>query len=307
MGRPKGSKNKAKKSRRKGVNLGRMLAKVEEQKAKQNRTDFWKPSEGKNVIRLMPPWAEEGDSAELFYREVYIHWNVPPGAEDQTFMLCPKKMDLGRCYVCDQVDELYGSRDPADIELAKEIRSRQRFFSNVIDLNDVGGKDPKVQVWSYGPMIFDDLIGYFCDSEYGDITDPDEGFNITIERTGVSRDTSYKVRLSRHSSSFSDNDFDEGSVYAALKDLDQLELIGESYQLLEYDAQQAKYEGDEVSNQIGYEDDDDELDEDEFDEDEFDGELDDEDDDEADEIEAKLQAAVKSRKKKSVKKRRKSA
>ena len=325
--------------RRKGVSVSLMQTKAEEQKAKQTRTDFWKPGEGKNVIRLLPPWAEDGPSAELFYRETYIHWNVPPGAAETSFMLCPKKMDLGKCYVCDQVDYLYASKDPADIELAKEIRSRQRFFSNIIDMSDALNKDgnPKVQVWSYGPMIFDELLGYFCDADYGDITDPDEGFNITIERDGQGRDTTYKMRLSRHPSSFVDNDLKEDGVYDGMKNLDQLETIGEAYKLLEYDAQQAKYEGEDApAGQIGHEEDLEDEDEDLEDEDEDledededledeDEDLEDEDEDEdledevlededeADDIEAKLKAAVKSRKQPvkapaavGVKKRRKS-
>ena len=41
------------------------------------------------------------------------------------------------------------------------------------------------------------FLSYLYDEEYGDITDVDEGSDITIERSGQGLDTSYNVKIAR--------------------------------------------------------------------------------------------------------------
>ena len=63
---------------------------------------------------------------------------------------------------------------------AKSLFSRQRFASPVL----VRGEESKgVKVWSYGKRAYETLIGYVLNPEYGDITDVDEGTDITLNYT----------------------------------------------------------------------------------------------------------------------------
>ena len=45
---------------------------------------YWKPKQGKNKIRVLPPWTDDENSpnANQFWREVYVHFGV--GENDTT-------------------------------------------------------------------------------------------------------------------------------------------------------------------------------------------------------------------------------
>lgn len=288
------AKKQPKKRTRRSVNLSVMEDKRKAQKARSTRTDFWKPENGVNKIRILPPWADGGVNEGMFYRELYIHWNIPPGAESQSFAVCTRKTEGadGKCYLCDEVDRLYSGGSPEDIQIAKEIRSRQRFFSNVIDMNDTEDDmgNPKIQIFAYGPKIFEGMLAYFCDSEYGDLTDPDDGFVVIIEREGKGRDTTYQVRCSRNPSSWEDQGWDEDFIFDGLKDLDALDEVSDYYALKSYSSQKSLYIGYEEEEVQQLEADDEEEEEDFDDDEDFE---EDEEDDDSSAIEARLKAAVK--------------
>lgn len=192
---------------------------------------WWKPKVGANKIRIMPPWTDQGPNALQFWRVVFVHWGVmaieDPDENNKFTIACPRKTPgsaelLGiegiedsnlPCPVCDHVDELANSGDPVNIEMAKEIRRKMRVYSNVIDLNDpVWTKedledlkanncpedklpnlgDAKIQIFTYGTTIFNELLGFYQDNV--DIASYDEGHNITIERVGSKLNTKYHVR-----------------------------------------------------------------------------------------------------------------
>jgi len=231
------------------VDMGKVVAKKKEVAAALlGPTNFWSPDQGKNTVRILPPWTGEGEYAGLFYREVWIHWGIPPGAEETTFIVCterPVPSGEGRCYICSQVQEMFDSGDPADVGLAKDIKAKQRYICQIIDLDDPVNDDgsPKIQVWSFGPQVFDQVLSLFSDPEFGDITDPDDGCNIVVERVGAGRKSKYKVWGARSNSSFVDEGIDEDLTFEGLKDLDSLEVISPKYHLRTYDAQRLIYEG----------------------------------------------------------------
>lgn len=167
-----------------------------------SRIQFWKPENGSNTVRLMPPY--KGAAAGEFWREVAQHWNV---SEDQKGpVLCPKKtpgLD-GDCPICNFVQELQA--DKTDLEarkLAKDLRAKSAYLINLVDNRDpvytaqdvaefttaspdtecpfeVG--DVKVKVFAAGIMIFDSILGLISESGK-DITDvSDKGRYIIIKK-----------------------------------------------------------------------------------------------------------------------------
>jgi hypothetical protein len=205
-----------------GVDLAKQKQrqKEEEQKTAARAAGgfkFWSPAVGENRVRFMPPWTEEGPNANDFAREVYVHWNVGPEEKGVTFS-CPAKTPDGPgsvCPVCNFVKQLRATEDAADQEIAADIAAKQRFYSNIVDLSDplyvaqdivewkaksqgnnecpftVG--ETKMKVFSYGPMIFKDLLDIFADNI--DITDLQTGWDVKITREGKGRQTRYRVRL----------------------------------------------------------------------------------------------------------------
>src|SRR5262245_25310206 len=69
----------------------RQCALEEEKKAVSRNSPlvrYWMPKEGKNRIRILPPWTTEGPNANQYWREVAMHFKV--GAESK-FFVCPGK------------------------------------------------------------------------------------------------------------------------------------------------------------------------------------------------------------------------
>ena len=46
-----------------------------------------------------------------------------------------------------------------------------------------GEEDKGVQIWSFGKTVYQTLLNYMLDEDYGDITDPEEGFDIKVNCT----------------------------------------------------------------------------------------------------------------------------
>lgn len=208
-----------------GVDFSKVKTKALEEKQKANRTferiRWWKPKVGENRIRLMPPWTDEGPNASQFWREIYQHWNIGEGGFDDENgyrFTCPVRTPDGPegavCEVCDLHQQLRASGDPADAEIAKEIRAKMSVMSNIVDMDDAvfteddisdweennSGKecpfdlgDTKIQVYSYGSKLFKQLLDLFSDEI--DLTDLETGRVLIITREGRGKfDTEYRLR-----------------------------------------------------------------------------------------------------------------
>lgn len=203
------------------VDRSKVAQKAAEEAAKANRGPktamlYWKPKQGQNSIRVMPPWTDDGVNAYQFWRECYVHWSIGPDENNVQHFSCPKQTPGStdtECPICDEYDRLRASSDPADKEAAKGLRAKQRSFSNIIDLadplwkkddldelkaNGVDDKEmpkvgsPKVQVYTYGPTVWKQLLDIYTDNV--DFCDPLKGHNIFITREGKDINTEYRVR-----------------------------------------------------------------------------------------------------------------
>lgn len=203
------------------VNLDKVKQKQQEIEIQQNRQSnfrFWTPKSGSNKIRLLPPWSSNGPNADQFEREVSMHFNIGP---NESFFICPRQTpklpNPGDCPICDYVDSLRKSKDPSDMELASVIMAKRKYYSNIIDCDDpvykqsdvdewkANSKDPsrecpfkigdtKIQIFSYGPQIYTQLINLFAELHM-DLTDVEKGHDIIIKRDGKDRNTRYSSIL----------------------------------------------------------------------------------------------------------------
>ena len=173
---------------------------------------FWKPSVGKNMIRIMPPWVDKGDFKGSFNREVSQHWNVSPRGP----ILCPVGTPFitGTCPICDLVKKLRAKQNDVNaITQLKEIRAKKSFLVNMVDLedpiynaNDVAeyknkrpdsevpfsAGDAKVQVYACPGGVLEDLLDAITENDH-DITSLETGNDIVIVRTGTDVTTTYAV------------------------------------------------------------------------------------------------------------------
>lgn len=149
-----------------------------------SRTEYDKLVDGNNLRRILWP---KGD-AESFYEEGMVHFGVGP--EGKSMAVCAHNFDK-KCPICDYADSLKDSDDPEDKQVYNDIKAKRRIYINVLNRD---ADDPnKPVVLPIGVMILRGILDIICDPDYGDITDPEEGRDITIKRSGKMLNTKYSV------------------------------------------------------------------------------------------------------------------
>lgn len=172
--------------------MRRKLASLRGEGNKDNGNSVWfKPDEGDTDIRIVP--SSDGDPL----KEMFFHYNV---GDHKGGVLCPKRNFGDSCPICEFASSLWreGSEnnDEESKKLAKSLFVRQRYFSPVLVR---GREDEGIKVYGYGKKAYELLLGYILDPEYGDITDVNEGTDITLtytkaDRPGAYPQTSLKMR-----------------------------------------------------------------------------------------------------------------
>lgn len=177
-----------------GINMDLMRKKLAalRNNGKEEKSSVWfKPDEGDSTIRIVP--SRDGDPL----KEMHFHYNV---GNHRGPVLCPKRNFGEACPVCDFASSLWkegvANNDEESKNLAKSLFVRQRYFSPVI----VRGREEEgVKIYGYGKRAYELLLGYILDPDYGDITDVNEGTDISLTYTkptspGAYPQTSLKMR-----------------------------------------------------------------------------------------------------------------
>lgn len=167
-----------------------MFGKVDLEKLKKfgekimgNITTFWVPEEGSNLIRFLPPV-----DSDLPFEEVRIHF-----FKNRAPMRCLR--DFGKqCPICDISRELSEKDDPNLQDLGNTLSARRRFLFYIIDLN---APEEGPQIYPAGIRLLSQFIMYMSDPEWGDLTDPQSGFDCTLEKIGSGINTQYILKPKR--------------------------------------------------------------------------------------------------------------
>ena len=168
------------------------------------RGKLWKPRDGKNTIRILPAASKRG----LWFYEASFHYgpNIP------CLLMADEK-----CPVCRYKDKLLQSSDDNELEMANELEGKTRILFNIIDLTDEDSKDGGVQVWGHSETTLQKLMTIWNDPEWGDFTDPLEGYDIIVEKTDGRGPEAYKIRPRRNPSKI-----EKMSWLKKMKQLDQV-------------------------------------------------------------------------------------
>jgi len=136
---------------------------------------YWKPQKyGKYTVRFLPQQNSDG----FFYKEAAQH------KVGDNYFFCPK-VEGDECPICKEYKHLWDVNTDASKELAREIKPRKQYLYNIIVKDEAGtpAEDPtKVQIYMSGKKLFDKLMDYFFDADYGDLTDVEEGFDFIINK-----------------------------------------------------------------------------------------------------------------------------
>ncbi len=134
-----------------------------------NRTSsLWKPQPGKTQIRIVPyEFNKDNPFIELFF-----HYNL-----NNRSYLSP--ISFGRPDPIEEfAQKLKGSGNKEDYQLSKKLEAKMRTFAPVI----VRGEESQgVKFWGFGKTVYQELLSIIADPDYGDITDPVNGRDVSVE------------------------------------------------------------------------------------------------------------------------------
>lgn len=194
--------------------LAKLREKIQNTDTGGSGIGFWNPPQGSTTIRILPEVGE----MPYFYQEVGRHY-LP----DKTQVTCPRFTTEGEleCPICDLVKQLYRGTT-ADKELAKELRVSKSYHMNIV----VRKPEDKLSDTAEGPFvytpgvtIFNFISSIIMNPDYGDITDDEEGFDLTITREGEKLETKYNVVARRLPSPVHQNDDEFNRIFEEAVDL----------------------------------------------------------------------------------------
>ena len=149
-------------------------------------------------LRIVPRRSQDGTIHDEFWVSVDQHILKVDGKTK--VMVCPDNHDDPNgakvCPLCKLSRELYASREPEYLSIAKELSTRVRVFANVINVDDTGAHvDDKPMIWAFSRTIHNALLD-ICVAKRAFIEDPEVGRDIllTTRRIGPNRiDIRYAV------------------------------------------------------------------------------------------------------------------
>jgi hypothetical protein len=151
------------------IDLDKIKAKLTNLSQSNNRKNYqWKPQPGKQQVRIVP-YKHQPDNPFI---ELYFHY----GINNRTY-LSPKS--FGRPDpIVEFAEKLTRSGDKDDYRMGRSLMPKMRTFVPVIVRDEEG---EGVRFWGFGKEVYQELLGVIADPDYGDITDPTNGRDITIE------------------------------------------------------------------------------------------------------------------------------
>ena len=168
------------------INLDAIRGRLNKLQNTQRKTvELWKPTPGKHQIRIVPYKFNK----ENPFIELYFHYNI----NNKTYL---SPISFGRPDpIVEFADKLKRLGNKEDWKSAKAMEPKLRTFVPVL----VRGEESEgVRFWGFGKTVYQELLGYIADPDYGDITDINEGRDITIEYVSAEdAGTSYPVTTIR--------------------------------------------------------------------------------------------------------------
>ena len=203
------------------IDLNAIRGRLNKLQNTQKKSDaLWKPTPGKHQVRIVP-YKFNPDNPFI---ELYFHYNI----NNKTYL---SPQSFGRPDpIVEFADKLKRMGDKEDWKAAKSMEPKLRTFVPVI----VRGEESEgVRFWGFGKTVYQEILGYIADPDYGDITDPQAGRDLTIDYLSAEdAGTSYPTTTIRVKPKESPLGDDNTQVQEFLQNQTE---ITELYQELSYD------------------------------------------------------------------------
>ena len=134
-----------------------------------NRTsNLWNPQTGKQVIRVLP-YKHNKDNPFI---ELFFHF----GLNNKTYL---SPITFGRPDPIEEfASKLKTSGNREEYQMARKLEAKMRTFAPVIVRGEEG---QGVRFWGFGKTVYQELLSVIADPDYGDITDPVNGRDVSVE------------------------------------------------------------------------------------------------------------------------------
>ena len=134
-----------------------------------SRNVMWKPTEGeKHSVRLLSFPDNDGQP----FKELMFYYNIP----GQRGLLAPSQFGK-RDPIQELINKLRDEGTKESYEMAKKLYPKMRVYAACI----VRGEESEgVKLWGFGKTVYQSLLALMLDEDYGDITDPIEGRDISV-------------------------------------------------------------------------------------------------------------------------------
>lgn len=187
------------------------------------RTMTWRPTEGEEAtVRILSFPNNDGQP----FVERYFYYNIGnnPG------LLSPNQFGKP-----DPIQELINKlRDEGtkeSYEMAKKLYPKMRVYAPVVVR---GEEDKGVRIWAFGKTIYQSLLNFMLDEDYGDITDPTSGRDIRVlcTKTPGRQWATTEVRPRGKDSPLHENNGKAKELIDSIPDVDEMFSL-KSYEELE--------------------------------------------------------------------------
>ena len=132
---------------------------------------FWKPSVGKQVVRVVP----NKYNKDFPFTEMMFYYGI-----GQRVMASPKNWNE-KDPIVEFTKQLRSTNDKENWRLAKKLDAKTRIFAPVI----VRGEESEgVRLWQFGKEVYQEFLNMAADEEIGDYTDIAQGRDIKLTTVG---------------------------------------------------------------------------------------------------------------------------
>ena len=133
---------------------------------------FWKPSVGKQVIRVVPSKFNKSNP----FTEMMFYY----GIGSKRVMASPANWGE-KDPIMEFAKQLRGTNDKENWRLAKKLDAKVRIFAPIV----VRGQESEgVKLWQFGKEVYQDFLNMAADEEIGDFTDIAQGRDIKLTTVG---------------------------------------------------------------------------------------------------------------------------
>tara|TARA_R110000851_G_scaffold87154_1_gene189876 strand:- start:10 stop:852 length:843 start_codon:yes stop_codon:yes gene_type:complete len=137
-----------------------------------NKNLFWKPSIGKQLIRVVP---SKYNKANPFSEMMFYY-----GIGSKRVMASPANWGE-KDPIMEFAKQLRNTNDKENWRLAKKLDAKVRTFAPIIVR---GQEDEGVKLWQFGKEVYQEFLNMAADEEIGDFTDIGEGRDIKLTTVG---------------------------------------------------------------------------------------------------------------------------